>query len=125
MGDQRKLSRRRTSDYFVVYERETERIVGRLVNLTIAGAMIISEDPVEVPTVIKCRIKMPQPVEGRHEIVFDAESRWCKKNNHTDWYETGYKFTNVSDADTKLITMVTREWLAKETDTSGSTVLKK
>lgn len=125
MGDQRKLARRRTSDYFVVYERETERVVGRLVNLTVAGAMIISEGPVDVPTITKCKLRLPEPVEGRKEVVFDAESRWCKKNDQSDWYETGYKFVNVSDMDMKLITMVTREWLAKETDTSGSTVLKK
>jgi c-di-GMP-binding flagellar brake protein YcgR len=125
MGDQRKLARRRTSDYFVVYERETERIVGRLVNLTIAGAMIISEDPVEVPTTVKCKLRLPESVEGRQEVLFDAESRWCKKNNHTDWYETGYKFVNVSDIDIRLITLVTRDWLAKEADSSGGTVLKK
>lgn len=125
MGDQRKLARRRTSEYFIVYERETERIVGRLVNLTIAGAMVIGEDPVDVPSVIKCKLRLPQSVEGRQEIIFDAESRWCKKNNHTDWYETGYKFINVSDVDAKLITLVTREWLARESDANGSTVLRK
>jgi hypothetical protein len=125
MGDQRKLARRRTSDYFIVYERETGRIVGRLVNLTIAGAMIIGEESVEVSTLIKCRLRLPEPVEGRQEILFDAECRWNRRNEHNDWWETGYKFVNISDADIQMIVLVTRNWLAKEADCGTSTVLRK
>jgi hypothetical protein len=113
MDDRRKEARKRTSDYFMVYNAETEELIGRVMDLNVDGVMLISENPNEVPCTLKCRMVLPQMI-GRHShLHFEVTSKWCKKNSRLGWYETGYQVINLSDDDHKLIQELTDEWASK------------
>ncbi len=95
MKDRRCLRRYETEDYFPVVERGTDRIVGRLANLSAEGAMLITEEPVKKRDILKLTLRLPQPVLGHDSIDFDAECRWCRKGKNSDFYESGYLLKNV------------------------------
>ena len=113
MSDRRNQARRKTSDYFLVYNEDTDELIGRVMDLTVEGAMMISETPVEVPVGYKCRLVMPRMI-GRHKnLHFEVESKWCRKNHRLGWYESGYSIINVSEKDQKIMTELIEDWEVK------------
>lgn len=114
MSERRKQVRKCTSDYFIVSDRETGARIGRVLDLTTDGAMMISETEVPVPTTFQCKMRMPRMI-GRHRFLFfDAESKWCRQNQRLGWYETGYRLVNVPEDHLKIIEELTGDWVVRE-----------
>jgi hypothetical protein len=102
MVERRKHKRHKSETYLKVFDRESERPIGELANLSPNGAMLITSERVKESTVIKCQVKLTQPIMGHNEIVFDAECQWCRKNVKKGWWESGYS-TNVSGENAELV----------------------
>lgn len=120
MNDKRNTPRGRTSDYFLIYNSATDELVGRVLNMTVDGAMLISEEPVDPNIVIPCRLTLPEPINGCQEIIFDMESRWSCENRQASWYETGYKLINMSELATKILKLAVRRWMKVQPEMSSS-----
>lgn len=114
MSESRKEIRGQTNDYFTVYSRETGLPLGRLRNLTSEGAMIISESALPTKQALRCKMQLPDIIEGCREIRFDAECRWCEENKNAYWYEVGIKFVNLSKLSRKVIDNLVRHWMVYE-----------
>jgi len=110
MNERRKQARKSTSDYFLVYDWETEELIGRVMNLTTEGTMLMSETPIEVPVTFHCKMVMPAMIGTRRFITFDIESIWCTQNRLCEWYETGYRFVNVAQEDLEIIEEIISDW---------------
>jgi hypothetical protein len=113
MSERRKQARKATNDYFMVYDRRTNHLVGRVLDLTPDGAMMISETPVPEQVTIECKMHMPRMIGRRRYVYFDAACKWCRKNRRLGWYETGYALLNVSPEDQELIDYLIGEWSEK------------
>lgn len=114
MIERRDQIRKSTGDYFIVYDCETNEKIGRIIDLSIEGAMLVSESMLPVPMTYKCMIEMPQMI-GRHkELHFEAECKWCKQNNRLGWYESGFKIIGLSDTDREILDELTSEWTEKK-----------
>jgi hypothetical protein len=103
MMDRRRLTRYDIEDYFAVVDRDSNKIVGRLANLSIEGVMLITERPIKKRAILRVSLELVQPVLGHSQIDFDAECRWCRKGKGVDWFESGYKLNNVSIKDQTTI----------------------
>jgi len=103
MDDRRKLKRRHLIYYLRVFEQGTNKLVGHLVDLTQEGIMLISENPIEVNKVHHLRMILPSRMGGNEEWLFDAESRWCKKDINPDFYDTGFKLLNLEPKGLEII----------------------
>ena len=114
MTDNRKKIRRRTSGYYIVYDRNTDEMIGRILDLSETGAMMITAKEMPVPSHRQCRMHLPERIKGKPVIVFDLQSKWCRKNNRFDWYETGYEFVNVTSETEDIIRTLTADWKVKE-----------
>ena len=112
MNNQRKKERGYTNDYFLVFEIESGEIVGRLINLTTEGLMLINEDPVEMNKTFKCRMILPEIIEGSRELYFDLQSRWCQYNKRAKWHETGYEILNKTEVCSKVLQVIMKDWMA-------------
>ncbi len=110
MSDQRNQERRRTSDYFIVYDQETNELIGRVIDLTIDGAKMISEMPVPAPRVVQCKLVMPRMIGRYRNLYIQAECKWCKKNHRLGWHEAGYEFVDISEENYNIITELIGEW---------------
>lgn len=120
MEEQRKNIRRAPNDYFLVFDRENDRFIGRVLNMSLDGLMLVSMEPVEVPDEFKCRIALPEKIDDCNQIVFDAESKWSRKNGESNMYETGFKMTNVSKIDREIMKELLQKWLTVQTDSLSS-----
>ena len=113
--ENRNNSRRRVNDYFIVYDRITDNLIGRLIDLSTGGAMMITEEPVEVPCISTCRMALPEKVHGHRQVEFDAEGKWCQRNDITGMYETGYQFINLTRQAEELIQIIMEKWTTEQT----------
>ena len=114
MSEGRQQVRKKTSDYFIVYNRVTDEMVGRILDLSETGAMMITAKEMPVPNHLQCRMHLPDRINGKPIVVFDIESKWCRRNIRFDWYETGYQFVNISDEAQEIIRRLTVDWKTKE-----------
>jgi len=116
MQERRNDDRKCTSDYYLVHETESGKLIGRVMDMNLDGTMMISETPTDVPDRFSCKMILPKMI-GRHKhLHFQAESVWCRKNARLGWYETGYKITDLSDTDRKIIMELIEEWAVKKTE---------
>ncbi|MBD3402902.1 hypothetical protein GF420_08395 [candidate division GN15 bacterium] len=114
MNDQRKYVRRPTNDYFVVFDDTTGQPLGRLLNLSSEGLLLMTAEEVAIPTTLQCRLVFPAEIKGQTEIRFAAESRWGRHNAKNDWFETGFKITSISDPHRQILAYLVSEQLVEK-----------
>lgn len=85
-----------------VYERHGYRAIGKLIDLSIQGAGMITRLPVDTGRIISCKVKLPRTIFGREYLFLDAECRWCRRESDGR-YESGYLLQNVSETDAAVI----------------------
>ena len=102
IGNHRKSKRFTAETDIAVYDCSTNQSLGKLVNLSIDGAMLVSEKSVKPAASFPCRMELEQQILGRTEIYFDAECRWCRKNIALGRWESGYRLS-ASGIDAYLI----------------------
>lgn len=105
-----KHARKRTSDYFLVYEQNSNELLGRMTNLSLGGFMIIGTDPIPDDQSMTCRIEFPRNVDGVEEITINATSVWSRENKRADWWETGFKLHEVSPLIRSVIGRLIETW---------------
>ncbi len=80
MSDRRTLHRRHLIYYLKVLDRETEELLGHLVDITEEGLMIVSENCLKEGKLMKMKMLLPREIEEKEQIEFDARSMWCRKD---------------------------------------------
>lgn len=111
MTDSRKRPRGYTDGYMVVHDDETGMPIGRLRNLTADGAMLICTEPVDTPSVIICRLTLPDIIEGVRDLTFIMEGKWCQENQRAGWFELGCCFVDLSEKGRRVIDHLIKEWM--------------
>jgi hypothetical protein len=101
--DMRKEHRRHIIYYLQILEQETGKVIGRLVDITTIGLMIISEKELEPGRKFALRIALPEEFPNATQIVVVGESVWCHKDVNPDYYAIGFKLNPPSENVTKVI----------------------
>jgi len=100
----------------MVFDRVMNQAVGQILNMSISGVMMISEDPVELPCIFSCRVKLPKKISGSDQLEFDAQAKWSRFNSLTGTYQTGYKFINLTPESERLIQKLLETEYSTNTD---------
>ena len=116
MSETRDSIRRAASDALLVYDAETNLPIGQIINLSDRGFKLMSEEPVDVPKIYSCRMPALDDIAVKKEITFLAESRWCKHNEETTWYDSGYYLRKISPGDLKIIQTIRRKWMIDQSN---------
>ena len=122
--DWRDYGRRRVDDYPVVFNRVMNRMIGHMVNISVGGAMMVSEEPIEIPSVFACSMELPKKLRRSQPLEFDVQTKWCMRNDGTGLYETGYHFVNLTRESKKSIQAILERVTSKETEPEHSEVFK-
>lgn len=103
MKKERKYTRKRTSDYFLVRHLQTHQIIGRIANLSVGGLMLIATKSLTVHRDYKLQLEFPRIIAEKSSITFTAESRWSKYNGHADWWEIGFEIREIDPLDVVIL----------------------
>ena len=96
MKKQRRYERKYLSHYLKVYDCANDQFLGRLGNITPAGIMVFSENPVGTAVHMQLRIAFPHAVEGKEHLDVAARSVWVKKDVIPEYYDTGFELLEDS-----------------------------
>ncbi len=103
MQDKRKLARCTVDDILEVFDIHSERQIGRVVDISVEGLMLISQTPIEVNRIFQLLIPLPMSLEGCNEIRLGVESLWARESGDGTQYWSGFHVICISDQDRDCI----------------------
>ena len=102
-NDGRRLARKRMNKFLRLTDRASSQVLGRVMDMTTEGIMLISASPLRQMDDISVSMGLPADFEGGAMITFEAKIVWTKKSNHSNNYATGLKIESISDQDKAII----------------------
>jgi hypothetical protein len=126
MSESRDTVRRDASDPLLIYDIEKNEPLGQVINLSDRGFKIMSELPIEAYKIFNCRMTIPEGLAASDEITFFAECRWCRQNQETTWYDSGFYIRRILPEDVKIIQSLRRKWMIEQSNKKGTgdTIIK-
>lgn len=103
MAEARRAQREVINRYLKVYDADSERFLGYLVDITPEGAMLQSKEEIEPDASFRLRLELPEEMDGSREIVVQAESVWDKKEGNALFHHTGFEFQDISADDEERV----------------------
>jgi hypothetical protein len=114
MQERRKYPRKDLLLFANVYDSKSGKIIGTLLNITLDGAMILTESKIDQNNVMELHIKLPENFVKKKELIFTANSRWCAPDINPEYYDVGYQFASVSEEDGHIIQAIIEKYGFKE-----------
>ncbi|MFQ5677450.1 MAG: PilZ domain-containing protein [bacterium] len=95
MLEKRKRKRASVAYYLEVFEGETKKLLGRLINITPEGLMLESREPIETSKAFQLSMNLPGSLFGNSKISLEARSIWCRKDSQLQHYKAGFQLQNL------------------------------
>src|SRR3990172_13364849 len=114
MQERRKHPRKDLLLFASVYDSNTGRVIGTLLNITLEGAMVLSENKIDSNNSMELHIKLPENFVQKNELIFTANSRWCAPDINPEFFDVGYQFASVSDEDAQIIQAIIEKYGFRE-----------
>jgi hypothetical protein len=112
--DGQKKIRRKVSEALLVYDLHSGLPMGQILDMSSKGMKMITEKPVAVNRVYYCKIPLEKKINNNDKVCFDAECRWCKKDETTGWYNSGYILRYPTPGDAEIIKELTHRWMVNQ-----------
>ena len=80
--------------YLRVYDRDTTALLGYLVDITLQGLMLMSEDPLQTDRLYHLRIDRGESHSPHRYLDVDAHSRWVDRDVNPKLFNTGFSFVD-------------------------------
>ncbi len=118
MTDERKEPRLYVISYVKVCEDDSDRSIGRVLDMTSRGMRLRSKEPVKTRAKARFRLMLPVEAHGTREITFEADVIWCRRTEDVGSWDTGIQLLDITPDDGDLIERFVSEasyedrWLA-------------
>lgn len=86
-----------------VFDAETGSVRGYVNNISPDGLMLLSASPIPLHARMKLRMELPEPIEGRREILFEVINAWTTNDDRMDFYDAGFRFEPLTAKDRECI----------------------
>ena len=104
MKNKRKAQRKKTNEFIEIHDKETDEFIGKLLDLSTKGMMILAMCSMITQTIYEIRIDLPKPIEGKHNLTFDAECVWCHESaSSKKTYNAGFQITEIESEEIKTL----------------------
>lgn len=103
MTDKRRLKRRQLIYYLKVVDQNTGQPVGRLVDITVEGMLVVSSQPIPLDREYNLRIDLPEGLGKRPPISLQAKTLWSKPDINPDFVDTGMAFVKIAPLDLQTV----------------------
>ena len=104
MKERRKQERKNLVAYTQVFDLYGGNLMGYLGDLTVSGAMIISEKAMKPDAEITLAIELPElPNIKATRMSLTARVAWCQQDLSPQYFNIGFEFKQVSPEHRKLI----------------------
>ena len=90
--------RRQLIFYMSVFDDGEDRLLGRLVDITVGGIKLLNREAVELGRDYVLRLDPPEGSPNPEPLRFTAHSRWSDKDVNPDYTVTGFEITEAAPA---------------------------
>ena len=95
MEDFRHRPRKNTPHLVRVLNEDTGKAVGRIVDITADGMMVVTKEKIVAGQEYNYRIILPVMVHHRSDVCLVAKAIWTKGDKNSDFSRAGFKFINL------------------------------
>lgn len=99
----REQKRRHLLMYLKAYDISSDKLIGRLIDLTSNGMMLLTEKPIDTNKIYLIKIELPEPIDGKNDITFDAKCLRCENDVNSDYYDAGFQIINLDSEEENII----------------------
>ena len=103
MDDIRSLKRRHLIYYLDVFDNESGKLLGKLVDITTRGIKLVSRVPIAIDIDYSLRLTFPEGYFRTRDLSFEARSIWSSNDVNPDFYDTGFEVINLDREGRKVI----------------------
>ena len=103
MIEKRKLTRLKLLRHLRVFDRIGFKLIGHLADIHTEGMMVISEHPQEIGVGYEIKIILPETLNNKNEIYFNAKALWCRKYFNPLFFQCGFQIQHISAVHVELI----------------------
>jgi hypothetical protein len=103
MDDRRSEKRKFLLFYTRVFDTQSHVQVGHLVDITSMGAMLITPTPIPTGVDFDLKLELSEEVADLPFMEISAQSLWCHADIDPAFYNTGFKFLDVSSENATII----------------------
>ena len=104
MQERRKEPRKNLMAYTQVFDLYDGYLIGHLGDLTLIGAMVISEKTMEENTELTLAIELPDlPNIKVARLALAARAVWCQQDLSPEYFNIGFEFNNATPEQKKVI----------------------
>jgi hypothetical protein len=98
-GDMRKQARVEVSGTVRVKDRQEDRDIGQLVNISQDGMMLLMTQPILDSTILQLSLEFTAVDGERTAMHVGVESLWCNKGSDENQYWAGFYIIDISEQD--------------------------
>ena len=107
MQDRRKLPRKDLMSYSQVFDLSRGKLIGYLGDLTLIGAMVIGDEPLNVDDKLTISIQLPElPKINASRLTLPVHVVRCHQDISPEYFNIGVEFEVVSDEEKEIIEAV-------------------
>ncbi len=110
MPDRRKYKRSRSPKLLPVTDVNTQQCIGRLVDLSLGGMLMMAVQPIPVHRIFQLRVNLPIEINGNNVIEFGAESVWGDPPEHIGTYWAGFQVIDISEYNKESVSELVDIW---------------
>ena len=113
MSDHRKEERKNLMAFTLVFGLHPKTLLGYIEDLTVRGAMVIGEKPVEIDKQMTLLIELPGdvPESTAPRITIPARVAWCRQDSDSPhYYNIGFEFIELSPEHSAVITAILKKY---------------
>ena len=107
MDERRKSKRMQVSDYleinkttpdecFQVLDGKGDQLIGHLVDISVEGLMIRSDQPIKQETTLKMEVGLPETITEGEKLIVTAKSLWWAQEEGKESCKIGFKIEKSS-----------------------------
>jgi len=100
---QRRRRRRHLFYYLKVFDAQTGKLLGHLVDVTQEGLMLLADQPLDIGTPFRLRLQLPDELNGHADMVVEARSVWCRRDVNPDYFGIGFSLMAVGRSSRSIL----------------------
>jgi len=111
MEERRKQPRKDLMSYSQVFDLYNGKLIGYLGDLTLFGAMVIGDDPIEVDTKLTISVQLPElPKINATRLTLPVRVAYCHRDLSPEYFNIGVEFDLVTDGQKVVIEAVIKNY---------------
>ena len=114
MTDKRKSPRKIADEVLQVSDQITGTHIGRIVNISAEGLMLLSHEPIVMGSVYQLEMEIPEGGGDIKRVAFGAEAVWTTEATQPDSYWTGFRIIDISSEGVLSIDDLILDWNSSE-----------